>query len=677
MSDSQKESVDSRQWFLRTGGESIFGPVSTQGLIVWAEQGRILPGHEVSNDRKKWVQAISVGLLDMRWFVDDGEGELRGPLNRLAAEALLKSGKVPEGAQIVSADDVETAAEPGKEPAAASERVARDQIPEGALLARVRELESLVTAQRERLSKLANVDAIETAQQERDALATLMKELESQRDTILKNAEKDARASERKQEQLRQQIRKLEQQIEESGSRQLLKDQTVAAAEASQTADDARAQVAEQALREAAALIAQVTREAEQTRESLAVAVRQLAESHAAAEATQAAFEQERAERQARLAALEQAVQFHEKRNAETQQSLDAKESELVVQVSREAELSRESLTIAERQLAESHAATEAAQAAFEQERAERQARLAALEQAVQFLEKRCAETQQILDAREAELAAQRLRVTESERRLAAAESRASSAERKAAENEAAFAELLSDANARDNANADKIAALEKLCVQPPGETDRFFSDRAAVFELVNTEIGELAKTMELERVHVEQLKEWSVQRQQSLMERKQTLLMQLGGSPADMTRRAAREQSSDPNAARLRAELDELRAVHQRQGRLAEERERDLQRKLRVFEAEAGKLQVQAIAGEKVGRRLQELSEQLSKRDQELTDERKNREAEREQFLGNQQALLMRIDLLEKASRSGTPDEIRSAEAKNVKIATWMRLKK
>jgi len=602
MSDKQNENADSRQWFLRTGGESVFGPVSTQGLIVWAEQGRILPGHEVSNDRKKWIQAISVELLDMRWFVDDGEGELRGPLNRSAAEALIKSGKVPEGAQIVSADDVETPAAPEKEPAAPADKVSHDQVPEDVLRVRVRELESLVMGQRERLSKLANADAIETVQHERDVMASLVKELETQRDTILRNAEKDSRASERKQELLRQQIRKLEQQLEEATSRLLLSDQAVDAAERNQPAVEAQELLIEQTRREASEQSAQLTRAAEEVRERLAGAERQLAESRTAAEAAQVAFEQELDALRSRVSTLEQAVQFHEKRSAEAQQ---------------------------------------------------------------------------ILDVREAELAAERLRVAECERRLVAAERDVNAAERKARESEAAFAELLSDANARDNAYAEKVAALEKVCAQPPEETARFFSDQAAVYELVNTEIAELAKTMELERVHVEQLKEWSVQRQQALLERKQTLLMQLGGSPAEMTRRAVREQPSDPNAARLRAELDDLRVAHQRQVRLAEENERDLQRKLRVFESESTKLRALAAEGDKAGRRMQELSELLRKREQELADERKNREAEREQFQGSQQALLMRIDSLEKSSRSGTPDEIQSAEARNVKIATWMRLKK
>jgi len=175
----------------------------------------------------------------------------------------------------------------------------------------------------------------------------------------------------------------------------------------------------------------------------------------------------------------------------------------------------------------------------------------------------------------------------------------------------------------------------------------------------------------------VDQLKEWSAQRQQALLERKQVLLRQLGDGPAEMTRRAVREQPSDPNAARLRAELDDLKVARQRESRLSEDRERELQRKLRVMESEATKLKGQALEGDKLGRRLQELSELLHKREQELLDERKSREAEREQFQGSHQALLMRIESLEKSARPTTPDEIQSAEARNVKIATWMRLKK
>lgn len=593
---------DGRQWFLRTGGETVFGPVSTQGLVMWAEQGRILPGHEVSTDRKKWVQAVSVELLDMRWFVDDG-GELRGPLNRLAAEALIKSGKVAEGAQLVPAEEIEA---PSEESAAASPAPAENgggrqgQVPEDVLRVRVRELEGMVNSLRERLTKVSGAEAIETVQHERDVLAALVKEMESQRDSVLRNAEKDSRAGERKQEQLRQQIRKLEQQLEETTARLPTED------------SGACAGVPE------------------------------------------------------KLAEMEQAV-------AQARSELEAER----VRATHEQEVLRSLAEAADRRAEEAAREREEAREACEHLRADAASRVAALEQAVQFHERREAEAREILGVRESELEAARARGEADGQRMAEAEARAAKAEARAAEQEAAFAELLNDANARDVSYAEKIAALEKACAQSPEETARFFADQTAVYGLMKAEAEELFKAMEEERRSVEQLKEWSVQRQQALATRRQSLLARLGDSPVEMTRRTLRESPSDPNAVRLRTEYDNLLAAHQRDLRLTEDRERDLQRKLRVLESEVGKLRAETAEGEKVGRLLQDVKEQLRRREQELFDERKNRDAEREQFQGNQQALLLRIESLEKTSRPTTPDEAQTAEARNVKIATWMRLKK
>jgi hypothetical protein len=104
-----EEKNDSRQWFLRTGDKTIFGPVPTSNFITWAEQGRILSGHEVSCDRKNWVPAEQVPELGITWYVDDGTGKLRGPLNRVAAEQVLKSDKAPAGAKLVKAADADPA----------------------------------------------------------------------------------------------------------------------------------------------------------------------------------------------------------------------------------------------------------------------------------------------------------------------------------------------------------------------------------------------------------------------------------------------------------------------------------------------------------------------------------------------------------------------------------------
>lgn len=622
MSDTQQAKEDARQWFLRTGGESVFGPVSTQGLIVWAEQGRILPGHEVSTDRKKWAQAVSVDLLDMRWYVDDGEGELRGPLNKLAAEALIKSGKVNEGAQLVSADEVEMPAGSEKEPKQA-ERAVREPVPEEVLRVRIRELEAMVSSQRERLSKLSNVEAIETVCHERDVLAALVKEVETQRDTILRNAEKDTRSHERKLELTRQQVKKLEQQLEDAHSRLLLADQ----AAGGQAPDGAGAP------------------DGAEPNEGLA---------------------QEAEALRARLDACEKEL-------SRAREQGESRQAELV----RDAEGLRARLAESERILEELRTGAASREAELAQSAEALQKRVAELEQAVAFHERRAAETGQIVSTREAELERAQKQLEANAQRLREAEAASESAEQRLREAESSFAELLSDANARDSEYLDKISALEKACAQPPEETARFYADQAAVFDLAKAEVEELTKTMEMERTHVEQLKEWNLRRQQALAERRQTLLRQLGDSPAEMTRRTLRELPSDPNAARLRTELDNLRAAHERELRQAEDRERDSQRKLRVLESEAAKYQGLAIEGEKMGRRMQEIAELLRRREQELSDERKNREAEREQFQSSQQALLMRIESLEKAARPSSPDEIQSADARNVKIATWMRLRK
>ena len=607
MADKQNEKEDTRQWFLRINGETVFGPVSTQGLVVWAEQGRILPGHEVSSDRKKWVQAVSLELLDMRWFVDDGAGELRGPLNRLAAEALIKSGKVPEGAQLVSADEVEADAAAEQEQRRSEKP--REPVPEEVLRQRIRELETMVSEQRARLTKLSDADAHETVQQERDVLVALLKETETQRDTILRNAEKDSRAHERKLDVLRQQVKKLEQQLEDANSRLLLSAEEVAGRPEQIDKQDAD-RIVEEARREAAELARREGVEHEAALQSEAEAIRM------------------------KLAASEQA-------------------------------------------LAEARAACERLQAGRSEETGAWKKRLSELEQALQFHERRAEETAQILGTREAELEEERARAKEREQHLAQAEAAVRGAEAKARQSEVAFAELLNDANARDTTYQEKIAVLEKACAQPPEETARFFADQAAVYELVKAEIEELSKTMDLERSHVEQLKELSVKRQQILMERRQTLLKHMGGSPGEMTRRAVREQPSDPQVARMRAELENLRVTYQREVRLSETKEREHQDKVRVLESESSRLLGQVVEGEKKGQRVQELEDLLRRREHELSDERRNHKAERDQFVASQQALLMRIETLEKSAKPATPEETQSAEAHNVKLATWMRLKR
>lgn len=91
---------ETKKWYLRTQDET-FGPETEDKLIEWARLGRIQPGQEVSNDNILWQRVEDVPFLDMRFSIDIGDGNPRGPFNKVAAESLLASGRLPKTASIV------------------------------------------------------------------------------------------------------------------------------------------------------------------------------------------------------------------------------------------------------------------------------------------------------------------------------------------------------------------------------------------------------------------------------------------------------------------------------------------------------------------------------------------------------------------------------------------------
>lgn len=93
---------DKRQWHLRISDDTVFGPVVTRNLVLWAEQGRVLPGQTVSEDQETWIPAESVPELEMVWYIEDPQGHLRGPLNKKAAEKILH-----KGAKLVHRDEAD------------------------------------------------------------------------------------------------------------------------------------------------------------------------------------------------------------------------------------------------------------------------------------------------------------------------------------------------------------------------------------------------------------------------------------------------------------------------------------------------------------------------------------------------------------------------------------------
>ena len=88
------------KWYLRTQDET-FGPETGDQLVAWAKLGRIQPGQEVSDDNIIWRRVEEVPFLDMRFSIDIGDGNPRGPFNKAAAQALLSSGRLPPTASMV------------------------------------------------------------------------------------------------------------------------------------------------------------------------------------------------------------------------------------------------------------------------------------------------------------------------------------------------------------------------------------------------------------------------------------------------------------------------------------------------------------------------------------------------------------------------------------------------
>lgn len=108
------------QWYLRTQDET-FGPESEEKLVEWARLGRIQPGQEISEDNEVWRRVEDVPFLDMRFSIDIGDGNPRGPFNRAAAEALLASGRLPPTATMVESREPFDAPAPSVEPDPLSE----------------------------------------------------------------------------------------------------------------------------------------------------------------------------------------------------------------------------------------------------------------------------------------------------------------------------------------------------------------------------------------------------------------------------------------------------------------------------------------------------------------------------------------------------------------------------
>lgn len=207
----------------------------------------------------------------------------------------------------------------------------------------------------------------------------------------------------------------------------------------------------------------------------------------------------------------------------------------------------------------------------------------------------------------------------------------------------------------------------------PP--TARLAADaQTAVYALMKDEADELAAALEAENREAEALREYRRRRIDRLLARRQEILKRIGTDAEDMTRRALRLYPEDPRTVHMRQELDALRVLQERSTQEAERKVRDLAAKLRERDAEVKRLREQAADATVIYRQLQDVREKLMTREKELMEERQKSEAERQQHAAAQQTLLARLSSLE-MGMPGTTNQ--SREARNVRLAPWMGLKK
>lgn len=689
------EKSDSRQWFLRIAGGTVFGPVSTKGLIVWAERGQVGPGCEVSTDRAVWVPAQTVPELEMKWYLSFGS-RIKGPFNRAAVEGVLKSGKAPADAKLVEAGDVdrdalarsavpdeertpEVSPAPAAKPAAGRHVAVKSDAPRepetDARDRRIAEIEAALEKQRETVALGKQAAKVQAAlERERDELRQQMQELQAQMENLRSNAEKDAQKRERKLESLKQELARLQEEQEAARSRPMLKLAPVEEAPTPGEEDDPR-QAFEELRRQAederhawerdAELLRARVREREETCEKLQKELADAPHENQELRTRAAALDQ----RVAELASQVGQIETERNKLADEREKL---QHQLGVAMSEATDATNEAANGELRRRVEQIEAvneglrTELAQA--DQELAAGQSALAELLAASN--ERDVANQQRIeeLQNRQADLEAQLKELGTASERETRLSAELATARSRIAEVQGRIARL-----------PETPAAIERAA-HPPEDAEAWLRQFAM------DELTSLDKGLHEERESFNAFRQLSTTRQEAIQARIQTIQRLLSGDHSDGRTRTTTpgHRISGLDQSRLQNEVETLRVTQQREVRQFEEREAELLRRVRVLETEETRLRSLLEATDMEGGKKIELMETIRRREQELAQERRNREQDREQFEAEQHALRRRTEELERGappmaetSASGEPRKETAGAAKSLRptgIASWLK---
>lgn len=196
---------DKRQWFVRMSNGSIFGPVHTRGLLIWTQEGRVMPDDEVSEDRESWLAAHKLPELDMDTFIEMSDGTFSGPYHADSIQPLIAEGKVPADAKTVHRDEMAAGRKAEEVKKAPESEVKKSEETE----------EKKVQAESEDGDISAGVQS-EELQKEMSELKTVLEELQRNNKTL----QSGNKTLEAKNKSLKQEMKKLKTEHEDLIGRQ-------------------------------------------------------------------------------------------------------------------------------------------------------------------------------------------------------------------------------------------------------------------------------------------------------------------------------------------------------------------------------------------------------------------------------------------------------------------------
>lgn len=680
--DHSPQGPDKRQWFVRMSNGSTFGPINTKGLVFWAEEGRIMPDDEISEDRTDWVPAQELPELGMDTLIERPDGSFAGPFHPHAIEPLAQEGKIPPNARTFHRDELpamlaarqmalfaDPPAAPAPAPAEEPAKPAKPRDPERAALKR--ENQRLA----ERVAELeAALDEIRV--QANDAKAEVEREADELRAALANAvAERDAaRAA-----------------THEEASQNAGQSAGLDAAEPDTAALDAlhdALRVAEQerdAARQAAAAQEQagplLRSELEAVRNELEKVRASFSEQEQAAQSVGAEQAQAIGALRSELEAVQ--AQFEQARAslAEREHALHVAEAAVAGQgdVAAQVESLRSSLAAetSRRLAAEEREAR--ANESLDELRTDRENEVARADRLTSELERARADYMELLSF-------SNTRDAEYEARLEASAAKPSAAveavpdepavgePRRIQAMESQIVALRGELeDARQRLQQADVAATQAARPQEP--------EIARIEAFAEAALTTLQTVLEQERTQNEQARAASATRQESLHAEIERLQRALRVAPGEDTRAQQLEKRNDRLIAKLKQELESARRQHQAELHQAAEHQRELEQRMASLEKRESSARDQLSRVEQRAADYDSLASQLRRRETALLTAEREFETARQQWQAVEAALMRRIEelesgasrlLAEQEGQSGGPARPATFQAK-----PWMKLQR